>query len=392
MNGPEFLIGSGNILSTPLPAFSGAAVEFSAAISEALMREPEAERYPDVAAFGRWARRDNVESLPSRPADDDDRVGRGLAFHIPPSEIPVCFAYSYLWGVLAGCANVVRLPSIRTPQADLLTGVIAAALPMHPEIRSRTAFVRYPSGDGTTRVISATADARVIWGSDETIAAIRAMPARPRCVDICLSDRYSVCLLDCAAVAAASEEELGRLAREFYADTYAIDQDACSSPRLVLWLGDDAGARERFWRAETLAAEGYEMPMTAAMDKYAQVCEDAIIHPEVSRASMHAGGLIYREELSRVPIDVTVLRGRCGSFYERSIRSFADLCAMVNDRFQTVTYYGVDPIELRRELITRRARGVDRIVPVGSALDLSPTWDGHDVITTLGRAIEVKVS
>jgi len=34
--------------------------------------------------------------------------------------------------------------------------------------------------------------------------------------------------------------------------------------------------------------------------------------------------------------------------------------------------------------------GIDRIVPIGQALDLGLVWDGYDVINSLSRIIEVK--
>jgi len=34
--------------------------------------------------------------------------------------------------------------------------------------------------------------------------------------------------------------------------------------------------------------------------------------------------------------------------------------------------------------------GIDRIVPVGKALDMDVTWDGYDIVRSLSRVIDVK--
>ena len=39
------------------------------------------------------------------------RVGRGLAFHICPSNVPTNFIYSFFFGLLSGNSNIVKLPS-----------------------------------------------------------------------------------------------------------------------------------------------------------------------------------------------------------------------------------------------------------------------------------------
>ena len=43
--------------------------------------------------------------------DEKLRLGRGMIFHIAPSNVPVNFAYSLISGLLAGNKNIVRLPT-----------------------------------------------------------------------------------------------------------------------------------------------------------------------------------------------------------------------------------------------------------------------------------------
>jgi hypothetical protein len=54
---------------------------------------------------------------------------------------------------------------------------------------------------------------------------------------------------------------------------------------------------------------------------------------------------------------------------------------------QTVTYEGIDPALFRNLLQKNRCTGVDRIVPVGSALLFDAVWDRKDMIALLSKEI-----
>ena len=41
-------------------------------------------------------------------------------------------------------------------------------------------------------------------------------------------------------------------------------------------------------------------------------------------------------------------------------------------------------------IIENNVSGIDRIVPVGRALDMDVVWDGYDVISSLSRVVDIK--
>ncbi len=77
------------------------------------MKDPRSRVYSDVITLGFWLRRASLNELKEKYGFDDGDVhlGRGVVFHIAPSNIPVNFAYSLVSGLLMGNANVVRVPS-----------------------------------------------------------------------------------------------------------------------------------------------------------------------------------------------------------------------------------------------------------------------------------------
>mgnify|MGYP002545680973 FL=1 len=119
-----------------------------------------------------------------------------------------------------------------------------------------------------TERFSARCHARVIWGGDETVRRVREAALPPRGVEVAFADRYSLLCIRPEAVTALSEEALERLAKDFYNDTYLTDQNACTSPRLIYWVGegDSREASERFFRAVgAYARQRYELPAVTAV-------------------------------------------------------------------------------------------------------------------------------
>lgn len=389
MNGVKYLVGTEETINLPLVAYCQETIDFLGSLSHALMELPESRAFPDLMAAAFWCRRGNLMKRKEAYPDAAFRLGRGLAFHIAPSNIPMNFAFSWFFSLLAGNANIVRLPSKRFPQAAAFCETVKRLLPGHPEIEKRTAFVTYPVDDEITAAFCAKADARIIWGGNDTIAAVSRHPTKPRCVDVTFADRYSVCILDGEVIAKSDERELKRLAKGFYNDTYLMDQNACSSPQLILWTNDSSTAREHFWNAVAeYAVARYDLQDMTAVDKYTRLCEDAIDGKTAQKAVRQNGNLLYRVGLTKLPESGdTSLRGKGGYFYEYSLDSLKELCAVVDEQYQTVVCYGVPAEDLRRLVLENRLRGIDRIVPVGSAMDIDIIWDGYDIVRILSRVV-----
>jgi hypothetical protein len=389
LNGVEYIIGDEKVDNTPLPVFDGGVLGFLGEVSASLLRSPLGRIYPDISAFAFYVRKANLQKLKDSFGDTGGRIGRGLCFHVTPANIPINFAFSWFFSLLAGNSNIVRLPSKMFPQVNALCDVLKTGIKEYPEIAKRTAFVRYPKLSTATAELCARADVRMIWGGDATIASIKALSAAPRCVDIAFADRYSVALIDAPSVLRETEAELRRLAENFYNDTFLMDQNACSSPQVILWQNDDSAARERFWEAvEAVARKRYVLQDAVSVDKYTLFCEEAISNPHIG-AVKHSGNLLYRVELDALDTEIVSHRGKAGFFFEYSLGTRDDLFAVVTEKFQTVTQFGIDVQKLRDEIVSRHLRGIDRIVPIGQAMNIDAIWDGYDLIRTLSRIVTV---
>lgn len=390
MNDVKYIVGTPDICDIPLMACSPEAIVFASELSTLLMKSSLSRRFSDVAAFAFWCRKGNVEKIKENCPEYAGRLGRGLCFHVAPSNIPINFAFTYLFGLLAGCANIVRIPSKEFPQTELLLDELDRLLDKHGEIKKRTAFVRYPADSSATLELSKMADARMIWGGDKTVLKIKSLETKPKCVDITFADRYSLCVLDGKAVESANDDALNRLSDDFYNDTYLMDQNACSSPQMILWLNDSEYARKRFWDAVfCVAKKKYLLQAAVSVDKYTQLTQDSIDSAENIKFFEKKENLLYRVELMSLNKDVQFKRGHGGYFYEHSLANWDELFDIVSEKYQTITYFGIDAEELRSKIVTNRLRGIDRIVPIGKAMDIGPMWDGYDIIRMLSRKINL---
>ena len=99
---------------------------------------------------------------------------------------------------------------------------------------------------------------------------------------------------------------------------------------------------------------------------------------------------MYVAHLKELPDNADTLRGTCGYFYQYFCDDLNSVAHIVTDKYQTLVYYGVSPDMLSEFVMNNRVRGIDRIVPVGRALDIDVVWDGYELIRTLSRIVDVR--
>ncbi|HEX3647246.1 MAG TPA: gamma-glutamyl phosphate reductase, partial [Pseudonocardiaceae bacterium] len=81
-----------------------------------------------------------------------------------------------------------------------------------------------------------------------------------------------------------------------------------------------------------------------------------------------------------------------GTFPQATLGSLAELVDLVERRDQTLSCFGFDRAELVTLATALAGRGVDRIVPFGSALSFAPVWDGYDLLAEFTRLTTVSTT
>ena len=76
-------------------------------------------------------------------------------------------------------------------------------------------------------------------------------------------------------------------------------------------------------------------------------------------------------------------------FLKKKINQLDELNNIINEKIQTITYFGYKKKFLNRFIENNNLTGVDRVVPVGMALDLDFKWDGYNIMERLTRIINI---
>ena len=373
------------------PFYEGA-ISFFQKLSTQLLKNQSAKDYPDVISYAFWCRDASLRVMKKNYVGKQLRLGRGILFHIAPSNVPVNFAYSMTVGLLAGNANVVRVPTSKFPQVDIICSAIRELIETaeFQSIKNHIVLLRYEKNDVITNYFSANCDVRLIWGGDKTISDIRRSPLSARAFDLTFADRYSLCVIDSASYIDSADPS--RVALDFYNDTYLFDQNACTAPHLVVWLGDTNNvkkAQELFWNSlHKVVANRYELQPVSAVDKLADAYRFAALNENCEIYNM-VDNAIVRVRLNRIESGIEDARSTCGYFYEYEAKNLNEIAPLINRKFQTLAYFGVDAILLHDFIEKNRPNGIDRIVPIGRTLDFSLVWDGYDLICMLSRVVQV---
>lgn len=370
----------------PLPIFSEEAVAFLTAFSARILADTEAKAYPDVVTLGFWCRPAALRQMQKLYDAERNRLGRGIVFHIAPSNVAVNFAYSCLAAFLAGNASIVRLPSKDFPQVDVLCRIFTETLAEFPALFPYFLFVRYGHVQEVNEYYSRMCQTRVIWGGDATIGAIRCAVLPPRANEITFADRHSLAVIDAPAYLAAEDKE--RIAQDFYNDTYLSDQNACTAPHFVVWLGtaEKVKAQEVFWSTlHALVRERYTLQGVQTVDKLTRLYRLGV-HAAAQQIPME-DNLITRVCVTELTEELAAYKAGSGFFIEYAAQEIAELRPLCGTSCQTLSYYGVQRDALLQEILSMRPAGVDRIVPMGRTMDFALVWDGVDLIRTMSRVI-----
>ena len=380
--------------TTTLP-FSEELLALGDSLSQRLFNDTRAQEFPEVQALAFFLRLSSLKKIRDQwlatVPQGCRSVGRGRVFHIAPANVEVMFVYSWVLSMLCGNANIVRVPSKSSPIMDTLCECLSATLQARPGLRDSQIGVQYEAALEPTQALSEIAHARVIWGGDDTVTSIRAIPSPAGLKDISFPNRFSWCALNAFAVRNLSDNALYELVTHFYNDSYLFDQRACSSPQIIAWVGETAvcdGAYARFMPKlqEILNKRGYHSDPSHTMEKLT-MASVASLWATNSRLDRHSPELMSL----CAPYNAQMRAYHCGGgfFYTVTLASLTELSDFAAANDQTLSHFGFSYDELTAALEAIQGRGFDRFVPVGQALAFEPIWDGMNLLSEFTRLVRL---
>lgn len=394
LNNTEFLFPGepdlNNFIQMPKEEpFSENAISFLNALSGILRKNTKTNDFPEIITFAFFCRRTNLIQLKKKYyPNNNTRLGRGVVFHITPSNVPLNAAYSLLAGILSGNLNIIRVPSKKFEQDEIIFNAIHTLCkePQFQLFTQRMLLIRYDKENAATAYFSSICDVRIIWGGDSSVQEIQKNPLQAHAFDVTFADKYSFCVIN--ADAYIQEQFPKAIAQRFYNDTFLFDQNACTSPHLVIWLGSDENilnSKRIFWtNLYDIVKIKYHLQPHSTVDKLVTFYHQSLHLYGIRKLDM-PDNLIWRVELSMLSPDIINYRGNCGYFMEYSATALSELSKIISKKCQTLSYYGIQEEAFMQFTTEKNANGLDRIVPIGRASDFSLTWDGYDLITILSK-------
>lgn len=390
----DVLVGDKKLHFEILGPYNKKVINFLNDLSINLIKIKNIENYPDIGSAAFFCRKANIMSHKKNYLKFREfRIGLGLVFHISPSNAPINFLYTLVFGLITGNSNIIKIPSKEFEQINIICKSIKELLKKkHYQLKKFIKIVRYnKENEVFTNKISSVCDARIIWGGDKTINEIRNYHLKPRSLDLTFADRYSVCIINSQIFLKQNLNKKQNLINNFYNDTFTFDQNACSSPHLILWYGKKINkAKKIFWQLlENLSKKKYKFIESSAVDKYTQLCKKLMQDNNIKNFKIY-GNTLSTIAIKKLNKEIINYRGRWGYFFEYNMKKLKELALLDSKKIQTLTYFGISLKPIKEIILKYNLFSFDRIVPIGQALDLDFKWDGYDINKSLTRVIDIK--
>ncbi len=245
--------------------------------------------------------------------------------------------------------------------------------------------------EAATAAFSASCDLRVLWGGDQAIHEIRRSPLRPSARDLTFPNRSSFAVFSAKAFLAASAPERKRVAEAFHSDAYSFGQAACASPGTIFWIGaaaavEDAQASFIELLMQTVQARGPRADASMAIQKH--VATYGLAAEGIAGEVRFIGNEIALVQLA-TPVRLPRRWLGTGTFPQLRLESLDEIAPLLQRQDQTLTYFGFTADEMMSFAERLEGRGIDRIVPLGRALEFSAVWDGYDLLREFTRLVTV---
>lgn len=366
-------------------------------LSRAILAHAPLRADPASVALAFWLRNANLTRLRERflaregAGADGIIVPAGRVFHIAPANVDTLFVYSWALSFLCGNRNVVRLSTRTGGVVRELIQVIGVLMKSEPLLAVDNAFVQYGRSGSVNEVLSSWCTHRIVWGGDETVHALRRVPLPPHASERAFASKYSWSVVKSAAWLSADAAQRTQIAERFFNDVFWFDQMACSSPQTVFWIGSDAEI--------TQATREFDESLLGVVRRKMPEQEVSVAVQRRNRAFSLATAAGVRFDPAQTGftsvgvsehgvLDKEICGG--GFLIHAGSPSLLETVKFVTPSDQTVTHFGFTPAELREFAAAAGAAGLDRIVPIGEALDFSPDWDGYSLLQDFVRTVTLR--
>ncbi len=362
----------------------------------------ELDGLPGIPFLRIWLRRGTLEPIITRELGPDALHGGwtesgharlrsfpvGVVGHWPAGNVEIQPLLSMTCALLGGNAALVRIPSGLVDLTRLLMERLAQCDP-GARLTRRIFMASFDHRRQDLHAAMAkSVDGAMIWGGEEAVLQIRALPFPHWARLAVFGPRISVAAMDSGTWSEPRRQQSWclRLAR----DVWQFDQQACSSPQ-VLFLERTAGQStaqflselRRAFETENRAHPRREIPPVLT----STICQ--------ARASWLLNDPAHQAVFPSSP-DWTLLLGS-GADLPNPVQGKTLTVLEVNDLLEPISKWDgnvqtlglgmADPEKEKQVTLLAGRKGVDRVVKLGRMHVFVPPWDGMDLIRPMVRMV-----
>jgi hypothetical protein len=380
--------------------FNELTIQFLNAFSKSILNDISINSIPEIVALGFWLRQTNIkklinENFPLRDLRNYKISPLGKVLHVCPANVDTMFVYSMAVSLLVGNKNILRISNRMQSEHVhkifiLLNDLISQT--KFSLFRDYINIVSYEHSDEISNFLSMSVNARIIWGGDQTINIFKQFKSLPRTKDLVFSDRVSVLCINSNSYLKLNKNEARNVAQLFFNDAYTFDQMGCSSPQTIYFIGDFNLSKDCMLKFQSDLIEFLPQKYHSDLNSLASLKLNRLVDDVINNVVSNQYGNNYIKLLElEENIEEALLHG-CGGgyFYYRLLNSMNKIKAIQNVKIQTLTHWGFTTKELNELQILSNGEGLDRIVPMGEALNFHYIWDGYNLFDELSRKVFFK--
>ena len=366
------------------------------------LADPRLDDLPGIVFLRIWLRRSTLEPIIARELGSNGLRGGwsdygrakcrafplGVVGHWPAGNVSIQPLLSMTCALLGGNAALVRIPSglveVTSHLMERLVQCDSGCV-----LTRRIFMAAFDHGQHDLQEAMAQAvDGAMIWGAEEAVLRIRALPFPHWARVVVFGPRVSVAAMDAGAWSDPGQQKAWcqRIAR----DVWQFDQQACSSPQ-VLFLEKENGH----------STAGFLQALQSAFENENQAHPRRTIPAALTSAICQARASWLLTETGHQGIfpkgpDWTLLLGS-GSDIPKPVQgktltvlevdSLLDAVSKFDGNVQTLGLGVADAQKEQQIACLAGRRGVDRIVKLGRMHVFVPPWDGVDLIRPMVRMV-----
>lgn len=364
--------------------------------------EGEVRQIPGVTFLRLWLRRGTLEPLLARELGAEWLRGRwredgrvrlrafpvGIVGHWPAGNIEIQPVLSLTCALLGGNNCVVRLPGGLVEPTRLIVEKLKAADPTGL-LTGRMFLASFDhSRLDLHEAMARAVDGAMIWGGEESVLQVRALPFPHWARVVVFGPRLSVAAMDAGTW--TDRQECKSWCRRIARDVWQFEQQACSSPQ-TLFLERDGAADPAEFVAE----------LKLAFEEESRAHPRLEIEPALTSAICRARASWLLDDIANRAFfpqsaDWTILQGRGAEIPEPtqgrtlSVLLADDLLDAISKFDGSVQTLGLAVKDASKEEVLAEAagrRGVDRVVRLGQMHVFGSPWDGTDLVRPMMRLV-----